>query len=142
MTDPDTLGTAVVGLGILAASIYNGVQSVQAKRAAKASSTTAQAAHHEAQRAADNSHPISNGWGTALRADSAEMRSLLDRIDRRQIVSDERAAVLEREVREANHHAQQANQHARTAAEQSSAVATGLAAHLADHTASDLTPAK
>lgn len=125
MPDPDSVGTALVGLGILVTSAYGGWQSVQARR-------RSEQAESEARRAADNSHPIGNGWGTELRADVARIAVAVDRIDRRQTTSDERAAVLEREVREAN-------QHARTAAEQSSAAAAGLAAHLADHSRDHLT---
>lgn len=91
MTDPASIGTALVGLGVIVTTAYNGVQSLHAKRSATQAAT-------EAQRAADNSHPIGNGWGTALRADVARIAASVDRIDRRQTTADERDQLIQRQL--------------------------------------------
>lgn len=72
----DRLYLAMTGAGIALAAIWNGWQSVQAKREAKA--------------AKENSHPISNGWGAALRSDLAETRHLIGQIHEAQLLAERR----------------------------------------------------
>lgn len=93
MFDPQHLGSAAIGLGIMAASVYNGWQTVQAKREARNAS-------QQATRAAENAHPVSNGWGSQVSADLAYLRTSMDRahsrldvMDRRQQAADDRLAL-------------------------------------------------
>lgn len=57
LQDYATLGASIA---VLLGALWTGVQSFRAKQ--------------QATRAAENSHPISNGWGTALREDMAALR--------------------------------------------------------------------
>lgn len=114
--DMETIAAAGLGVGVLAAAIYNGWQTHRA--------------HRQARRAADNAHPVANGWGTQVTTDLRYLRDAIDRAHsrmdeaaRRQNTADERLADVAR--------------FSRTAAEQSSAAAAGLSAHLADHARSD-----
>lgn len=66
---PESIGTALVGLFIAVATAYNGWQSVQAKREAKG-------ARHHAQCAADNSHPVSNGFVGEVRRSLSDILTM------------------------------------------------------------------
>lgn len=63
-------------IAVFIAAVWTGVQSRQAK--------------HQATQAAENSHPISNGWGTALRADMAATRQTVERISEAQLLAERR----------------------------------------------------
>jgi hypothetical protein len=85
----DHIAQGAIGAGILLAALWNGWQSVQSKRAARA--------------AAANSHPISNGWGTALRSDMAEVRGLVNRIHEGQLLAERRETQRDIELAEVKH---------------------------------------
>lgn len=139
MTDPATLGQAAAGFGVLFGGLFGGWQSFKARR--------------EATRAANNAHPVSNGWGSKVVRDLDYIVASLDRAhsrldtqDRRQASAEDRADERERANKRRTDElavaVADAASHARTAAEQSAAVATGLAAHLADHASTDAREAR
>lgn len=69
-------------------------------------------AGNEANRAAENSHPISNGWGTALREDMAATRQTVERMSEAQLLAERRELARDQQLHE---------------------VRTLLTAHLTDH---------
>lgn len=123
MTDLDQLGQAALGAGVLIGGMWTGWQSHKARR--------------EAARAAKNSHPVSNGWGTKVAADLDYLRSSLDRLHTRQDATDRRQTAADERDTDMAQRIHAAATHARTAAEQSASVAAGLSAHLADHAKDD-----
>ena len=125
---PDEIGTAALGVCVAIGGAWTGLQSWQAKR--------------QAQRAAKAAHPVSNGWGAKVTVDLDYLRSTVDRL----VSSVDRAhSRMDEDAKRQNGQdarLEQVANFARSAAEQSAAVATGLASHLADHTKSDLTQRK
>jgi predicted negative regulator of RcsB-dependent stress response len=90
MTNPD-LGSAAIGLGIIAAGLFQGWQNWRTRKVAHQAAA-------EATRAADNAHPVSNGWGSKITADLTYLRqgmdsanARLDAMDRRANSADDRA---------------------------------------------------
>jgi hypothetical protein len=81
--DLSTIGAGMVGIGVIAGSVWNGWQSAQAKRAAKAADTNAAAA-------ARSAYPVSNGWGSKVAADLDYLRAGMDRTHARMDVMDQR----------------------------------------------------
>lgn len=73
LQDYATVGASVA---VLLGAVWTGLQSLQAKR--------------QATRAADNSHPISNGWGTQLREDMAKQTRVLERMEEAQLLAERR----------------------------------------------------
>lgn len=74
--DAETLGAAGLGFGLLTASVYNGWQTVQAKREAKHARTEACEAKSHASDAADNSRPVSNGFTAEVRTGLADILAI------------------------------------------------------------------
>lgn len=64
--DPNSIGAALVGAGIIVTTAWNGWQTVQAKREARAASS-------HAETAATNSKPVSNGFAKGVQDSLAEI---------------------------------------------------------------------
>lgn len=81
--DASQVGQAAAGFGILLGGLFGGYQSWQGRKEAKH-------AGREASRAAEHAYPISNGWGTQLRDDVAEVRRLVGQVHEGQVLQDRR----------------------------------------------------
>ena len=66
---PETIAAGALGLGILAANLLAGWQSVQAKREAKH-------ANRHAETAAENSKPVSNGFTAKVEKGMADILAM------------------------------------------------------------------
>lgn len=93
----DALAQAGVAFGVIAGGVFTGWQARQTRREAQQTKHEATAAREQAERAAENAHPISNGWGTALRRDMAATRQAVERIAEAQLLSERRE--LQRDAR-------------------------------------------
>jgi hypothetical protein len=89
MIDPDQLGQAAAGFGILAGGLWGGWQ-------ARRSNQNAQDAKVQATKAAEHAYPISNGWGTQLRDDLSAVRRTVDRIAEAQLLAERRELARDR----------------------------------------------
>lgn len=84
MTDPATIGQAAAGFGILFGGLYGGWK-------AHRSDKHAQAAAAQAEQAAQNAYPISNGLGTELRERARDTHRLVMQMHEAQLLADRRA---------------------------------------------------
>lgn len=94
----DQLGTAAIGCGVIAAGLFQGWQNWRTRKVAVQASA-------EATRAADNAHPVSNGWGSRITADLEYLRAGMDDtrgrlagIESRQTAADERATAADQRL--------------------------------------------
>lgn len=84
----DALAQAAIAVGVIAGGVFAGWQARQTKHVATA-------AREQAQLAAENAHPISNGWGTALRSDMRATRQAVERIAEAQLLAERRELTRE-----------------------------------------------